>query len=447
MWFVGMVAVGWARPAYRHPEPPPLPEVAATLIGRALVSTEAYDELAYLSDEIGHRLSGSAALDRAIAWGQAEMREDGLMNVRAEPVEVPVWVRGDQRATQLTPIERELSVLALGGTVGTPPRGIQAPVVVVGSFEELAARAAEIPGKIVLFDVPFTTYGETVEYRGRGPAEAAKLGAVAALVRSVTSSSLDTPHTGGTWSDGELSTIPSAAVTIEAATSIRRTIERGTEVRLLLTLGAQRGPMVMSANTIGEVRGRSLPDEVVVLACHLDSWDVGQGAQDDGAGCVTVMEAAALIAALPVPPKRTIRVVLYTNEENGLAGGRAYAAAHAAEKHHAALEVDTGAGQPLGLRVSADADATEAAAAPVIEALRPVADLLVPIGASGLRAGHGGADIGELAGVTTFGLDQDTTGYWPIHHTEADTFEKVDRILLAKNVAATAVFAWALAEQ
>jgi carboxypeptidase Q len=436
------------KPPRPPPAPPPLEEVAATLLGRALLSSEAYDELAVLCDDIGHRLSGSPQLERAVAWALERMREDGLVNVRAEPVQVPVWVRGEERARMLAPAERELEVMALGGSVGTPSGPVSGEVVVIGSFEELEARKAEVEGKIVLFDVPFTDYGTTVAYRGMGPARAAAHGAVAVLVRSVTPTSLSTPHTGSTNLAEGAVPVPAAAITLEAASQIRRLTERGQTVRLELQLGAHRLPDAPSANAIGEVRGREKPEEIVVLGCHLDSWDVGQGAQDDGAGCVAMMAAADLVRGLPVPPRRTLRVVLYTNEENGLAGGRAYADAHQGETHFAAVEADTGAGRPLGFRVAGDAEITEAGTAPLLQAMRPVAALLEPIGAQELVVGGGGADISPLTaqGVRSFGLSQDTSGYWPIHHTEADTFDKVDPQMLARNVAAVAVLAWALAE-
>jgi carboxypeptidase Q len=436
------------KPPRPPPAPPPLEEVAATLLGRALLSSEAYDELAVLCDDIGHRLSGSPQLERAVAWALERMREDGLVNVRAEPVQVPVWVRGEERARMLAPAERELEVMALGGSVGTPSGPVSGEVVVIGSFEELEARKAEVEGKIVLFDVPFTDYGTTVAYRGMGPARAAAHGAVAVLVRSVTPTSLSTPHTGSTNLAEGAVPVPAAAITLEAASQIRRLTERGQTVRLELQLGAHRLPDAPSANAIGEVRGREKPEEIVVLGCHLDSWDVGQGAQDDGAGCVAMMAAADLVRGLPVPPRRTLRVVLYTNEENGLAGGRAYADAHQGETHFAAVEADTGAGRPLGFRVAGDAEITEAGTAPLLQAMRPVAALLEPISAQELVVGGGGADISPLTaqGVRSFGLSQDTSGYWPIHHTEADTFDKVDPQMLARNVAAVAVLAWALAE-
>lgn len=438
------------RPA--PPPPPPLAEVAGRLLGAALISDEAYDELGELCDTIGHRLAGSPGLERAIAWGLDEMKADGLVT-RAEPVTVPVWVRGEERAAIVAPREEPLRVLALGGSVGTPKEGLEAEVVVVSSWADLEAKKDRVAGRIVLYDVPFTGYGETVAYRGRGASAAARHGAVAVLVRSVTPTSLDTPHTGAMGYAADAPKIPAAAVTVEAATHIRRLVDRGETVRVRLSLGAETRADAPSANVIGELRGRERPDEVVVLACHLDSWDVGQGAQDDGAGCAIVMGAADLVASLPWRPRRTVRVVLYTNEENGLAGGTTYATQHEADlgRHFAALEADTGAGQPLGFRVAAgptDHPESKAATAAAIEALRPVVALLDSVGATALAEGYGGADIGPLTdrGVLSLGLSQDTSDYWPIHHTEADTFEKIDPVLLARNVATTAVMAWALAE-
>ncbi|MCK6528821.1 M20/M25/M40 family metallo-hydrolase [Myxococcota bacterium] len=345
-------------------------------------------------------------------------------------------------------------MLGLGGSVGTPPGGIEADVVVARDFAHLESLGEAVRGRIVLFDVPFTDYGETVAYRGRGASAAARLGAVAVLIRSVTPTSLSTPHTGALGYAGDAPRIPAAALTVEDAASLHRLADRGIVPRVRLEMGARTAPDGTSANVVGEVRGREHPGEVVVLGCHLDSWDVGQGAQDDGAGCVTVLEAARLIGALPQRPRRTVRVVFYTNEENGLRGARAYAEQHRDElpRHVAAVEADTGSGAPLGFRVhvpgGGDGGAESPLAGEVMDRLRGVGVLLEPLSAAHLRLAHGGADIGPLvtAGVPGFGLDQDMSGYWPIHHTAADTFDKVDPKLLARNVAAVAVLAYWLAE-
>jgi carboxypeptidase Q len=438
--------------------PEPLVAAPAQLIGEALTSDVGWERLVHLCDQIGHRLSGSPQLDQAIAWAEQAMKDDSLANVRAEPVEVPAWTRGSERLTLLSPKGQELDLLALGGSVGTPEGGIEADVVVVSTFDELEALPdQEVTGRMVLFDAPFTDYGSTVKYRSRGPSAAARKGAVAALVRSVTPVSLNTPHTGGTWYADDAPQIPAAAVTIEAAESMHRLQDRGTTPRVRLELGSEMNGTAPSANVVGEVLGREKPDEIVVVGCHLDSWDVGQGAQDDGGGCVSAMEVGRLIARLPVAPRRTVRVVLFTNEENGLAGGKAYAEAHADETHVAAMESDTGQGAVAGFRVDLRkigenaeryADQDDAAYAVLLEQLAGVKPLLAPLDATGFRQSYSGADIGPIvaSGTPGYGVDHDTTGYWPIHHTEADTLDKIDPTVFRRNTAAMAVMTWWLAE-
>lgn len=447
---LAVAPAAWSKGPKRPPDPD-LRDVAAQLLGRALTSDEAWTKLVELCDDIGHRLSGSPQLEAAVVWATARMAGDGL-EARTEEVQVPVWVRGVERLTVLGEIPQELDLLALGGSIGTPDGGLEGEVVVVDSFDHLDAVADTVKGRIVVFDVPFTDYGDTVAYRGNGANAASKHGAIAVLVRSITPVSLDTPHTGAMRPYAEdVTPIPAAAITVEAASRFRRLQERGRPARVRLELGATRLEDRTSHNVVGDVHGRELPDEVVILGCHLDSWDVGQGAQDDGAGCVAAMEAGRLIAALPVRPRRTVRVVLFTNEENGLAGGKAFAEAHADEPIVAALEMDTGSGQPFGWRVDVrrpDADHATALQQQVITALAPLATLLAPVGATRLEPSFSGADIGPLVerGHLGLGLDQDTTGYWPIHHTEADTLDKIDRELLKRNVAVLAVTAWWLAE-
>lgn len=434
----------------KKPAPPPPPSVqegAALLLGRALQQDDAYEELVYLSDRIGARISGSPQLEAAVDYTAQQMEEDGLV-VSREAVMVPAWLRGQESLTATLPFERDLPILGLGGSIATPDGGIEAEVVVASSFDELAALPDDaVAGRIVLWDVPFTDYGSTVKYRGYGAVEAAKRGAVASLVRSVTTTSLNTPHTGMMKYEEGVPKIPAAAVTIEDATWMHRLVERGQEVRLRLSMQARFAEDRTSHNVIGEVKGRELPDEIIVVGCHLDSWDVGQGAQDDGAGCVAAMEAVHLVAALR--PKRTVRAVMFTNEENGLRGGKAYAEAHADDKHVAALESDTGAGQPFGFRIDLRTLDDEAAVAATLERYAStVAPLLEPIGAGQSKAAFGGADISPLAelGVPGFGVWHDTTDYWPIHHTDADTVDKIDPNLLNRSVAAMAVLTWVLSE-
>jgi carboxypeptidase Q len=452
-------AVGHAKKNKKKAAPAvPWSEVAAAttgdLLGAAMQSSEPYDELVELCDTIGNRLSGTPALDRAIDWAAAELEADGLIVTR-DPVMVPVWVRGEESARMVAPLDRDLPMLGLGRSIATPEGGIEADVVVVSSFDELEALGADaVTGKIVVYDAPFTTYGETVKYRSGGASAAAKLGAVAALVRSIGPISLSTPHTGGMYYAEDAGKIPTAAITVEDAQTLHRLQEQGVPIRVRLQMSAHFEEDRPSANVIGQVTGREKPDEFVVVSCHLDSWDVGQGAQDDGAGCVAAMEVGRLIEALPQPPRRSVRVVLYTNEENGLRGGKAYAEQHSAELagHVGAIEMDTGSGKPHGFRVDArtgagdEADVTENAR--ILTALDSWRTYFEPIRATEWEKGYSGADVGPLAaqGVLAFGVAMDTTGYWPIHHTEADTIDKIDPILLRENTAAMAMLTWLLAD-
>ncbi len=432
-------------------------EQAALLIGEAIVSSDAYDNLEYLCDRIGHRLSGSPGLEAAVDWTAELMRKEGFANVRKEEVMVPAWVRGEESASLITSFTRELNILGLGMSVGTPPGGIEAEVLVVESFDELDSLGeAAVKGKIVLYNVVYEGYGATVRYRVHGASRAARHGAVAVLVRSIGPISYDTPHTGTLHYDEEQPQIPAAAVTIEAATMMSRLFKRGEMLRVHLEMGAHQLEDAPSANVIGEIVGSELPEEIVVLSGHLDSWDVGQGAQDDGAGCIIALEAAHLIGRLGLAPRRTIRVVLYTNEENGTRGGNVYRDDHKAEipRHVAAIESDSGNGPASGFRLDLRAregqeeEEVEALREKTLTRMRSIGKLLDLIGASTMKTGWSGVDIGPIVaeGVTGLGLAHDTSHYFDIHHSKADTFEKIDRGDLAKNVAAMAVMGFVLAD-
>jgi carboxypeptidase Q len=429
--------------------PEPLSGMAERFRTEATRTNGAYQDLAWLCDRIGHRLAGSAQLDQAIEWAQQRLKTAGLTNVHAEPVMVPHWVRGRESAELLLPTRHPVRILGLGNSVGTPPGGITAEVAVVGSFEELDKLGEAVKGKIVLFDVPFTGYGHTVAYRHDGAARAAKHGAVATLVRSVGPVSLGTPHTGAMDYAPGLPKIPSAAVTLEGATLMRRMQQRGERLQLHLEMGAQTLPDAPSANVVGEIRGSERPDEVVILGGHLDSWDVGQGAQDDGAGTVTAMEAVRLIQALGLKPRRTIRVVLWTNEENGLRGGLAYRDAHRAEFKSivAALETDHGSERVKSFQLELRKASPEAKSAALNALKAALAPAMAPFGVA-FQLGYGGADVGPMVreGVPGIGLEHAGTHYFDVHHTEADTFDKVDKEDLAFNAAALATFAYALAQ-
>ncbi|HKO44232.1 MAG TPA: M28 family metallopeptidase [Pyrinomonadaceae bacterium] len=432
------------------PLPPPTVNIddyrtpSGRIIGAALTSDKAYERLAYLTDQIGHRLSGSKSLERAIAWALAEMKRDGLDNVRGEKVMVPHWVRGDESLEMTSPLRQKLTVLGLGNSIGTPGNGITADAVVVRNFDELDALGERVRGKIVVYNVPFTTYGPTVRYRGAGASRAARWGAVAALVRSVTPVSLQTPHTGAMAYDEKQPKIPVAAITIEGAEMLQRLQDRGVTPTLRLKMDAKFLPDAESANVIAEIRGTEKPDEIVLVSGHFDSWDVGQGAHDDGGGCIVAWEAVRLLKELGLRPRRTIRVVLYTNEENGLRGGNAYRDAHRADlaKHILAIESDSGTYRPEGLGLAAAAPGQARAN------LREIGKLLSSIRAHAIAADGGGADIGPIMreGVIGASLDVDGTHYFDIHHTPADTLDKISREDLALCVATMAVYAYVVAD-
>ena len=410
------------------------------LIDAALKDSAAWKRIAELTDTFGSRLSGTDALERAIDWTLARMQADGLENVRGEPVMVPHWVRGDESAELVTPRRKKLAMLGLGGSIATPAGGITAPVLVVTSFADLQQRAAEARGKIVLFDVPFTTYGQTVAYRGAGAAAASRAGAVAMLLRSVASFSMNTPHTGSMRRDTTTAPIPAAAITVEDAMLLHRMQDRGVTPTVKLSMSARTLSDAPSRNVVAEIRGRELPDEVVVIGGHVDSWDVGQGAMDDAGGVVAAWEAVRLMKQLGLRPRRTVRVVGWTNEENGTRGGQGYRAAHDPAQHVFALESDNGVFRPYGIA----AVGTDSALA----MLRRIAPLLTRIGADSVERGDGEADIGPLlaAGVPGAGLHVDGTRYFWYHHTDADTPDKLDPVDVARCVATMAVYAYVLAE-
>ncbi len=432
------------------PLPPPTVKIdnyrtaAARIIGAALTSDRAYSRLGHLTDHIGNRLSGSANLERAITWAVAEMKRDGLDNVRAEKVMVPHWVRGEESLEMLSPVPRKLQMLGLGNSIGTPVEGISAEAIVVRNFAELDQLGEQVRGKIVVYNAPFTSYGATVAYRLQGASRAARYGAVAALVRSITPVSLQTPHTGAMAYDPAQPKIPVAAITIEAAEFLQRMNDRGDHPTLRLRMEAKFLPDAESANVVAEITGSEKPDEIVLIGGHFDSWDVGQGAHDDGGGCIVAWETIRLLKELGLRPRRTIRVVLYTNEENGTRGGAAYLEAHRAEvaKHIFAIESDSGVYRPEGFGLAANAPLQARSN------LQEIAKLLSGIGADGIAADGGGADIGPMMreGVIGASLDVDGSHYFDIHHTPADTFDKVNPRELALCVATMAVMAYTVAD-
>jgi Zn-dependent M28 family amino/carboxypeptidase len=440
-------------------------DVAGRILGRALVDEGAFRKLEHLTTRIGHRLSGSPGLERAIAWAHEGMAAEGLDGVRLQPVKVPRWVRGRERARVVSPVERELPVLGLGLSVGTPEGGITAPVVVVRGFEELEALGrGKVEGRIVVFAPDWEGYGRTVRFRSSGASAAAKLGAVAALVRSATGRSIASPHTGALSDEPGAPRIPAAAITVEDAEWLRRMASAGEPVTVFLSMEARLEGEADSANVIGEIRGREKPDEVVVMGGHFDSWDVGQGAHDDGCGCMAAWQALTILKELRLRPRRTLRVVLWTNEENGLRGAKAYREALGADvsSHVAAIEMDGGCERPVGFgfglaRPGATPPPRGAPRPPepedpgarrALAVLRRIASLFGSIDAAVVRWGGGGADISPLTRDGVPGLSLDTVGehYFDWHHTHADTLDKVDPDDLRRATGMLAVMGYVLAD-
>ena len=429
------------------------PEIAATassLRDGAMKGTRAFELVRSLTLETGPRLAGSPGDRAGVEWGVRTMKALGFQNVRAEKVTVPHWERGAESGEIVSPWPQPVAVAALGGSMGTPEGGIEAEVVQVADMAALEAiDPAKVKGKIVFVNKRMrrakdgSGYGEAVVSRGRGAIVAGKMGAVAVLIRSVGTDNNRTPHTGAMRYEEGGPRIPAAALSNPDADVLEGQMASGKPVVFRLKLGARYLPDEESANVIGEIPGREKPEEIVLLGCHLDSWDLGTGAVDDGAGCAIMMEAARRIGELKQRPRRTVRVVLYANEEFGLSGARGYAEKYAADlpKHILAGESDFGSGRvwQADSRVSAES----------LPLFDEIVKLLAPIGVErGDNQSGGGADLSPLipARVPVAGLNQDGTYYFDWHHTANDTLDKIDPKDLDQNVAAWAAVAYAAAE-
>jgi hypothetical protein len=437
---------------------------ANRIIDAALHDDTGYERLATLCDRIGNRLSGSESLLKAVKWSAEEMKKAGLTNVVTPPVMVPHWVRGKESAAILSPVEKPLHMLGLGMSVGTPTEGLTADAVVVANFAELGALGAKIDGKIVVFNAPYEGYGKTVAYRVAGASQAAKLGAIAVLVRSITPLAVQLPHTGTLQYSADAPKIPAAAISIEDATLLSRLQVGGAVPRIHLEMQAHMEPDQEAANVIGEIVGSEHPEEIVVMGGHLDSWDVGQGAQDDGSGIMATLQAAAIIQKLGLKPKRTIRVVFWVNEENGGRGGEAYLnwIGDKVKNHVAAIEMDEGAERPLGFGYGSffgprrgmpgTPPPAETKLTPEQESslaiCREIGQLLAPIQATQVNSGGGGADIGPIVSKGVPSLSPTSIGehYFDWHHTQADTVDKVSPTDFKKNTALLAVLSYILAD-
>jgi hypothetical protein len=413
-----------------------------------LKTSQAFTTMSSLANEVGPRLSGSPGYDLAVAWAVKRLTSFGLVNVHTEEVMVPHWERGAESASITAPRAQPLAVAALGGSVGTPAGGIEAEVIEAGSLDEAdKLDPARVKGKILFLNMPTerhkdgSGYGKSVRVRGAGASHGSKLGAVAVVIRSIGTDTNRLPHTGAMRYEKGVEPIPAAAISTPDADTLHALLAQGS-VKLKLSLGAVKLPDAKGANVIGEVRGREVPDEIVLLGAHLDSWDLGLGAIDDGAGIAIVTEAARQMALRSDRPRRTLRVVLYANEENGLAGADAYAKAHASElaKHVMALEADFGGGAVYEVAFLGPKTA--------LGAFASVAQHLTPLGvAMSPKAAHGGADLSTLlpAGVPFIDLHQDGTTYFDIHHTANDTPDKVDKHDLDQAAATCAAIAAAAA--
>jgi hypothetical protein len=417
----------------------------AQLLRAGAASRGAAQIVQNLVDEVGPRLAGSPGGAAAIQWAIRTLRERGFSNVHPEPVTVPHWERGEESAAVVWPVAQPLQLTALGGSIATPPGGIEAEVVLLDSLEALDGMSkGSVSGKIVFFDVPMARardgsgYGKAVRVRTQGSLQAAAAGAAAVLIRSIGTDHNRLPHTGAMRRDEQAPTVPAAALSVPDAELLHRLVAEHKTVKVRLRLGCRWLPDAQSANVVGDIPGSASPEQIVLLAAHLDSWDLGTGAIDDGAGVGIVVHAAQLIASLPEPPKRTIRVVLFANEENGLSGAHAYAQAHREEaaSHVAALEADSGTARAYALRYLGAPEGRPK--------LALIAGDLKPLGIElNTDDAHGGADLGPLRalGVPMIDIAQDVSTYFDFHHTANDTWDRVDPEALAAVAAAFAVVA------
>jgi len=421
----------------------------------ALTSYESYENLRYLTKKIGARLSGSPQAAAAVEWSRQLMDQMGLDRVYLQEVMVPHWVRGDKEIGRIESGKKqtaEVKIAALGSSVGTGEKGLRAEVIEVLSLEELEKLGQEkVKGKIVFFNRPFNNahvhtmhaYRDAVDQRGAGPVAAAKLGAVGVLVRSMTNDLQDVPHTGNTrYADG-VAKIPAAAISTNGAEQLSKSLKSNPNLKFFMRMTCQTLPDVLSYNVIGEIKGSEKPEEIIVVGGHLDSWDLGEGAHDDGTGCMQSIEVLRLMRELGIKPKRTVRAVLFMNEENGVRGGRKYAeeAKAKGEKHIAAIESDAGGFTPRGFGI----DGNDGQYAKVL-AWKP---LLAPYGLHDLTRGGGGADIGPLKGqgtVALIGFSPDSQRYFDYHHTEIDTFEQVNRREMQLGAASMASLVYLISE-
>lgn len=432
----------------------PYQQTAERILAAAMADQGGWDKLHFLCHDIGHRLCGSAGLARAIEWVNREMQAEGLDHAVLQPIKVPHWVRGQESAVILSPVQRPLRMLGLGGSVATPPEGLSAPVVVVRDFEALEALGRTgVEGKIVVYACDWIDYGHTVKFRVFGASRASRLGSVAALVRSVTNQSRQSIHTGGINYEEGVAPIPVAALAIEDVEWLRQQADAGHEIRIRLTMGARNLPETDSANVIGQLTGTEKPEEIVVMGGHIDCWDLGHGAHDDGAACMAAWQALTLLKQLGLRPRRTLRVVLWTNEENGLRGGLGYREALGEDvRHHvAALEMDGGCECPCGFGLGLDGidpNAGDPRYEAAYATLCQIGAMLKPIGADEVVRGGSAADIRPLMSAGVPGLRLNSAGghYLKWHHADTDTLDQIEPGQFRKAIALFALYGYVLAD-
>ena len=427
-------------------------EIAIQLKNKGLEELSAFEMLKDLTSSVGNRLSGSKNYEKAVVWGKQMLQKAGADSVWLEPVMIPNWVRGVEKASLMLANKKkiELSICALGGSVGTSAKGIRADVIEVKSFEEVKQLGEKGKGKIIFYNrhfdrtnaTPFQAYGGAVDQRTNGAIEAAKVGAVAVLVRSITPALDDEPHTGAMHYADSIPKIPAVAISTVDAEVLSNELKQHNVSSVNIVLTCQTYPDVPSYNVVGEIKGSEHPEEIVLVGGHLDSWDKGTGAHDDGSGVVHSIEVIRLIKSLNLKPKRTIRAVLYANEENGLKGGQAYAAdeKNKNEKQIAAIESDAGGTSPRGFGVNTDSVR--------FEKINSYSPLLAIVNAEKIRKGGGGADISTLEqfGTALIGLNPDPQRYFDYHHSNNDTIDKVHPRELEMGAIAMAILAWAISQ-
>lgn len=416
------------------------------LANEILMNGQAYSQLHYLTKNIGPRLAGSSGMVKAERWGQDNMKKSGADKVWLQQCMVPHWVRGgrDEATATAAGTKRALDIVALGNSEGTGAKGIDAGVVLINSFAELEQQRDKVKGKIVFYNYKFNptyirtfeSYRDAVQYRGQGPSAAAKHGALAVIVRSMSHSTDNNPHTGATRYDSGYKKIPAVAIGLQDADWLSDALGKQPGLKIKLKTNGHFLPDTIGHNVIGELTGTEFPNEVITIGGHLDSWDNCEGAHDDGAGCVQTLEVLRAFKALGYKPKRTIRFVLFANEENGLRGGTKYAdeAKEKGEKHIFALESDAGGFTPRGFGFTATDEQ--------FKKIYKWRELVAPYGASEFSKGGGGSDIGPLnktQGTVLAGLSPDSQRYFDLHHARNDVFEAVNKRELelgAVNIAA-----------